>query len=486
MMGTRQPKENLFDYHVNLDKRVRPNHPLRRINEMIDFTFVRERVARCYGYNGNISVDPAVIMKMMFLLFYDDVASERELMWIIGERLDYMWFLGYGLNDKVPDHSVLSKARARWGLEVFEELFIRIVGQCVKAGLVEGTKIHMDGCLVDANASNNSVVKGPPELIQALKKAYRREEEKLEEKKRPPLGRPHYKPVNKGLFSTTDPDAAVVRHKKEGARPRYKNHRVVDDAQGVITAIESTPGDVEENRKLLDLVDQHERNTRIKADTVVTDQQYGTTDNFRNCYQRGIRSHMGDLKASQEGKGRRSGIFSEDAFTYDAASDTYRCPAGQILKRRKHKAKRKFYEYSAGTKVCRECRLRSQCTRSEKSARTIKRHENHEDIQAARAQSHSAAAKRDRKKRKWLMEGSFADAANNHGLKRARWRRLRNQRIQDYLIETIQNIRTLINNLDHNRKAVAMQAVSIHDELYSKMSLFNHLARRTRACFCHI
>lgn len=486
MMGISQPEDHLFDYRVNLDKRMRPNHPLRRINEMIDFTFVRERVAGSYGYNGNISIDPAVIMKMMFLLFYDDVASERELMWVIGERLDYMWFLGYGLNDKIPNHSVLSKARARWGTEVFEELFVRIVGQCVKEGLVDGAKVYLDGCLVDANASRNSVVKGTPEFIKALKQLYRREEEKLEEKKKPPIGNPNYRPVNEEVLSTTDPDAAVVRQNKGEARPRYKNHRVIDDAYGVITAQETTSGDVKENRKLMDLLDQHEENTGLEAGTVVTDRQYGTADNFRDCYMRGIRSHMGDLKGSQAGKGRRAGIYSEDEFIYDVASDTYRCPAGQILKRRKHKVKRKAYEYSAGKKVCRECPLRSQCTRSVKSDRTIKRHENHEAIEAARAQSHSAAAKRDRIKRKWLMEGSFADAANNHGLKRARWRRLRNQRIQDCLIATIQNIRTLINNLDHNRKAVAMQAVCIKDKLHSKILVVLRLAHSDRACFCHI
>ena len=158
MMGIKQRQQHLFNYQVNLDKRVRSDHPLRRINEIIDFTFIRYRVEKYYGYNGNVSVDPAVIIKMMFLLFYDDVPSERELMKIIPERLDYMWFLGYGLDDCIPDHSVLSKARARWGTEIFEELFIRIVWQCVTAGLVDGTKIHMDGSLVDADASKNSVV----------------------------------------------------------------------------------------------------------------------------------------------------------------------------------------------------------------------------------------------------------------------------------------------------------------------------------------
>ena len=83
MMGINQTQKNLFSYHVDLDKRVRPDHPLRKINATVDFNFVRREVASQYGYNGNVSVDPAVILKMMFLLFLDDVASERELMRIM-------------------------------------------------------------------------------------------------------------------------------------------------------------------------------------------------------------------------------------------------------------------------------------------------------------------------------------------------------------------------------------------------------------------
>jgi hypothetical protein len=83
-------------------------------------------------------VDPEVILKMMFLLFFDDRKSERLLMGMIPERLDYLGFLGYGLDDETPNHSVLSKARKRWGPEVFEALFIRTITRCVEAGLVEG------------------------------------------------------------------------------------------------------------------------------------------------------------------------------------------------------------------------------------------------------------------------------------------------------------------------------------------------------------
>lgn len=69
---------------------------------------------------------------------------------------------GLGLDDKIPDHSVLSKARKRWGPEVFGTLFIRVVAQCVEAGLVDGKKIHVDSSLIDANASKDSVLKGSP------------------------------------------------------------------------------------------------------------------------------------------------------------------------------------------------------------------------------------------------------------------------------------------------------------------------------------
>ena len=71
-----------------------------------------------------MSVDPIIIVKLMLLLFLDDIRSEWELMRIVPLRLDYLWFLGYGLEDEVPNHSVLSKARTRWGAEVFERLFV--------------------------------------------------------------------------------------------------------------------------------------------------------------------------------------------------------------------------------------------------------------------------------------------------------------------------------------------------------------------------
>src|SRR5947207_12601223 len=73
MMGQHKSEPQLFNYAVNLEKRVRANHPLRQVKAVIDFSFAREEVAHCYGRNGNESVPPEVILKMMFLLFFDDI-----------------------------------------------------------------------------------------------------------------------------------------------------------------------------------------------------------------------------------------------------------------------------------------------------------------------------------------------------------------------------------------------------------------------------
>ena len=159
MMGHEGPAQGkLFYTHFNLDQRLRSNHPLRRITTLIDFDFSYRAVADKYGANGNVSLPPPVILKLMLLLVFYNVRSERELMETLPERLDWLWFLGFDLDTPIPDYSVLSKARKRWGMEVFKHFFERIVWQCVQAGLVDGSKIFLDGSLIEANASNNSIV----------------------------------------------------------------------------------------------------------------------------------------------------------------------------------------------------------------------------------------------------------------------------------------------------------------------------------------
>jgi transposase len=440
MMGEQtgiQPK--IFYPHLNLEQRVPRTHLLRRIQEEIDFSFIYAEVRDTYGGNGNVSIPPPVILKMMLLLVLYNVRSERELMETIPMRLDWLWFLGYDIDSEVPDHSVLSKARARWGVEAFRGFFERIVWQCVEAGLVDGSKIFVDSSLVDADASNNSVIDTRSLKVQ-LQESYKKLEARLEEKSESMDSSRRYVKENRRYISRTDPDAAIVNRGKP--KLSYQVHRAVDGRSEVITATETTSGDVNEAHEMVPLLESHHLNTGIKADTVVADSKYGTVENFLACCDRGVEAHMPDLQESTAKRIQKLNIFPEERFEYDGESDTYRCPGGNRLKPRSLHQSRQSRDYAASKKICAACHLREQCTRN-KSGRTIKRHLRQEDLYRMREASRSARAKRDIKMRQHLMERSYARGAW-YGFDRARWRGLWRVEIQEYLISAVQNIQVLL------------------------------------------
>ena len=106
MMGKLQMSEpKLFYSGFNLADRISTRNPLRAVVSAIDFDWIRDEVADFYGYNGNESVDPVVILKLHFLLFFENVPSARQLMECLAERLDWLWFCGYDLDSELllPD-----------------------------------------------------------------------------------------------------------------------------------------------------------------------------------------------------------------------------------------------------------------------------------------------------------------------------------------------------------------------------------------------
>jgi transposase len=232
MMGRQPPPQpSLFYTGINLEKRVRSDHVLRKAARLVDFEFVYGEVQNSYGYNGNVSVAPPIILKLMLLRLLYNVRSERELMATLPERLDWLWFLGMDLDSEIPDHSVLSKARKRWGVELFQSFFERIVWQCVEAGLVDGSKLFCDSSLVQADASCNSVVDSQG-LRRYLNPAYRELEARLSEQRENKAEQeenndtdddpPRRNVVNQRYVSTTDPEASVVRKGAGKAKLYYQ------------------------------------------------------------------------------------------------------------------------------------------------------------------------------------------------------------------------------------------------------------------------
>lgn len=499
MMGTQpsNPQPALFCYHIDLEQRVGPDHLLRRVAAVLDLGFVLPTVQHLYGRSGHVSLDPRVLLKMMLLLFLYDVPSERELLEQIRVRLDFLWFLGFDLESPIPDHSVLSKARARWGEELFQKLFIRMVQQCVEAGLVNGSLLHVDSTIVKASASKDSVVSSSPQLVSALRQAYQQQQSKLEVLPPAAQASPEPQPspaegsgaevavdgaalraankqlpVNATHVSTTDPQAELARNKSGVTELNYKEHRLVDDAHGVITALAATSSNVSDASQLPGLYEQHVLSTGLQPAqvTLAGDHHYGSASNYLYCSQQGLRPHLADASAHLEQRGK----LPLSQFVYEPQWDRLRCPQGHYLvfhqERAQEQAKVYLIEDAA---LCGACPLRQQCT-SSKRGRSIQRHVQAELVEAARAQADGPQARYSRKRRRHVMEGSFADAFNNHGAKKARWRGLARQRIQSWLIAAVQNLRLLVRHGVSRPKAAALSATA-------ESSLFSRVARQWAA-----
>jgi IS5 family transposase len=372
----------------------------------------------------------------MFLLAFENVSSERRLLATLPLRLDWLWFLGFDLDSDVPDHSVLSKARTRWGATAFRRFFERVLQQAEDCGLIDGTRIFCDGSLFDANASQNSITRVGIVDLDAISAELEQRLDSLDD------ASGELPAVHVERRSTTDPDAAVVTKPNAGAaRPRYKAHRAVDDRAGIITATQVTPGNIDEGHELEDLINQHEHNTGVEVDLVVADTQYGTAENFLMCIDRAITPRMHQLSEQNEKRQKSRGQFSRNEFTYDEATDTYRCPNGAILERTQARVDRNAVRYGARETQCAQCDLKEFCTTGK--SRSITRHVRQTEIDLVLAENKTRHARDDLRRRQHFMERSFAVAVR-HGFKRCRWRRLWRAEIHELLVATVQNIMTLV------------------------------------------
>lgn len=474
MMGQRQRLEpKLFYAGVSLSGRIPKDHMLRRLKGELDLGFVRAAVAESYGHNGNESIDPIVLVKLMLLLFLEDCSSERQLVKQLAYRIDWLWFCGLDLDDDIPNHSVLSKARRRWGTEVFESLFCRVLAQCISAGLVDGRAIHVDASCIDGNVDMDKL---QPVLRMAWRKLTQRLDEPIDASATEDTAAPMPQPTHPSgrLTASSDPEAGVTRSYGQTVCG-YKDHRAVDDGHGIITATLTTDAAANEGHVLEEVIDAHEANTDATVDVVAADKQYGTGENYRHLRQRHIRPCI-PHKQNKSAQGK----FGREQFGYDHENDCFTCPADETLRpyHRNYGERRIRYQTDRG--VCLQCRLRKQCTDS-KYGRRIERHMDQDHIDWADTCLSVRQRRHWMKRRKSVVEGSFADGANNHGFKRSRWRGLAKMKVQNLLIATCQNLRKLLKYRPSGRCSAA---VALHKALSvaasALLSLWLGLSRQFR------
>ena len=213
-----------FSYGAELDRRGRAQHRRRRVQARLDFAFVRAAVAPNAGDSGNGSVDPGGGGgNSDFCFSRRPSAANASCCGACPDRLDGRWFLGSSRDAESPNHGVLAKARARWRGAVFAGLFVRTVRECVGAGLVDGTTVRFDGCLVAAGDARDRFVKTDTATSAWIRAADGAQKRKRDETK-PPAVRGE---TNRTRVSTTDPDGSGgSKGPSSGpARPRYPHHR---------------------------------------------------------------------------------------------------------------------------------------------------------------------------------------------------------------------------------------------------------------------
>lgn len=156
MLGEKALLPKLF-YDLSLEKLVPQDDFYRKLEEAVDLSWVRPMVANCYSDIGRPSIDPEVFLKIELIGYLEGIIYERELMRQIHDRLSLRRYIGYDLDEQVPDHSTLSKTRDLLGQQLADQIFEKSVRLCKAGGMIGGVHASGDRSLVKANASLDSL-----------------------------------------------------------------------------------------------------------------------------------------------------------------------------------------------------------------------------------------------------------------------------------------------------------------------------------------
>ena len=253
-MGKRSKRERQEELWIaKRDIVETPGHVFYdRLNELLGRHRFDERVEhlcrRFYqGPYGRPSIAPGVYFRMMLVGYFEGLDSERGIAWRVADSLSLRNFLGYGLDEKTPDHSTISRTRRLYWLSTHQAVFRWALGVLAAEGLVRGETVSIDATTLEANAALRSIVRR--ESGQRYEEYLRRlaEEEVIEEPTREQLARFDRKRKKKGSNRDwkhpQDPDARITRMKDGRTHLAYKAEHAVDLSSGAVVAVTLQPAD---------------------------------------------------------------------------------------------------------------------------------------------------------------------------------------------------------------------------------------------------
>jgi transposase len=431
---------------VFIEDLVPQDHLLRKIDRYIDFSFIGEKVRPYYSENTGRPSDPILLFKMMFIGYFYGIRSERQLEQEVKTNVAYRWFLGLKLNDSVPDHSTISwNRRTRFqNTNIFQEIFDEIVLQAMNHKMVGGRVLFSDSTHLKANANKHKFTREEVEVetreyIEELDKAI--EEDRKNHGKKPLKETEEVKETKQIRKSTTDPDCGFMSRDNKQEMFCYLDHRTTDMKFNIITDAYVTPGNVHDSVPYLSRLDRQIKRFGFKVEAVALDSGYLTNPICKGLYDRTIFGVIAHRRYKPV-----KGLMPKSKFIYDKERDIYVCPNQQVLPY-STTTREGYREYKSNSKICVDCPLLKECTRSKNHQKVITRHVWEEYKEKVRNNRLTVSGKMLYKFRKEKVERSFADSKELHGLRYCRLRGIQNASEQVLLTAACQNMKKIATHL---------------------------------------
>lgn len=457
-MMTHSENKQIKFHMVTIENLVPENHFLRKLDRLVDFSFIREQTRAYYCHNnGRPCIDPVVLVKYLLIGFLYGIESERRLEQEIQVNMAYRWFLGLDLDERVPDHSTLSQNRRRrfHGKALYRILFLQIVRKCMEKGLVDGKLIVTDSTHVKANASRRSeyvieVEQAARGYLSKLDEYEEAERRRLENAGRIPIKEPvsRREPSPKTRskrVSRTDPEAGFYKRKGKPEGMHYLSHQSVDAAHGIIVDVYATPGNVTDTTPYVERIDAIRRSLGLTIESAGADSGYDVSLVHQQMQERGIRFYT----PINHDRPNYKSSFTRSDFSYEADTDTYQCPAGKglSLKRLQRNEYGVYREYRAEKSDCQMCPYRNACLTGSFPSRRLQVN----IFEAAVKKNHdadgSAGHREALRLRQIWCEGSFAAQKARHNLRRLLRRGLEAAEEHCLLSATALNLKRMVNCL---------------------------------------
>ncbi len=296
MRGTDRRTGELFSY-IDLEDRVRGDHPLRPIREMANAALaaLSNDFDGLYSRMGRPSIAPEKLLRAMLLQAFYSIRSERQLMERLEFDLLFRWFVGIGIDEPVWDHSSFSTNRDRLlDGEIAAKFLAAVLDQPRVKRLLSNDHFSVDGTLIDAWASMKSFKpKGPKDDSDEDGGGGRNAEADFRGEKR----------SNATHESTTDPDARLYR-KGPGMEAKlcFIGHGLMENRSGLIvdTRLTRVSGHAERLAALEMIEPLAERSRAI---TLGADRGYDAADFVEELRTLNVRPHV-----AQNTSRRRSAI----------------------------------------------------------------------------------------------------------------------------------------------------------------------------------